>query len=442
MNTTKRASVKEIFGWSMFDFANSSYTTVIITVVFSVIFPKIIVGDGPDFKQGNLLWSVALSVSYLIVLLTAPVLGAITDYSGSKKRFLFFSCLLTSVFSAMLYFIHPGMVVLCMLFVILSNIGFSYSEAFVSSFLPSLGPPEDLGKISGYAWGLGYFGGLFSTAIVIFGLGPTIVQNFDNLRFVGPITGIFFLVAAIPTFLWVKEPKMSVKLESKENIVLIGFKRIKQSLKDSRDYKDLMILLLSFFFAYGGLSIVISFAFIYGDQVIKWDHGIQILMFIITQITAAAGAFIFGFIQDKIGARNTYTITLVMWVVTVVLISGADTVTNLLNNAFGLSLEVQKVFLVVGSFAGMGLGATQSACRAMIGIFSPKSKSGEFFGLWSMTGRLASIFGLIGLGFLQVALGLKTAVLICSSFFFAAIVITLFIDEERGRISVLAHEGE
>jgi UMF1 family MFS transporter len=171
VGTFSRASKKEIFGWAMFDFANSSYTTVIITVVFSVIFPRIIVGDAPDYRQGNLLWSLALSLSYLIVLLTAPVLGAISDYSASKKKFLAASTIITALFTSGLYIIEPGMIPLCMFFIIISNIGFSYSEAFVSSFLPSLGTPDELGRISGYAWGLGYFGGLASTAMVIFGLG-------------------------------------------------------------------------------------------------------------------------------------------------------------------------------------------------------------------------------------------------------------------------------
>jgi UMF1 family MFS transporter len=148
----------------MFDFANSSYTTVIITVVFCVIFPRLIVADGPEFRLGNLLWSVALSLSYLLVLLTAPVFGAIMDYTGAKKKFLFASCLLTVIATAALYFVTPGAVLLGMLFIILSNVGFSYSESFVSSFLPGLGPPDDLGKISGWAWGGGYYGGLFATA--------------------------------------------------------------------------------------------------------------------------------------------------------------------------------------------------------------------------------------------------------------------------------------
>ena len=326
MTEIKRASRKELFGWAMFDFANSSYTTVIITVVFCIIFPKIIVGDGPEYRLGNLLWSTSLSISYLIVLLSAPFFGAIMDYTGSKKKFLFGSCLLTVMATAALYFVHPGNIILGMLLIILSNIGFSYSESFVSSFLPGLGPPEDLGKISGYAWGLGYFGGLISTAIVIFGLGAGVytLENFPNLRLVGPATGLFFLIAAIPTFLWVKERTCPELCPQNENYFTIGFKRLKKTFRDIRDYKDLMILLASFFFAYAGLSIVISFAFIYGDQVVKWSGMTQILMFVITQFTAAGGAFLFGIIQDKWKAKQTFILTLMLWVIAVSLIYGVS----------------------------------------------------------------------------------------------------------------------
>jgi len=444
MAEIQRASRQELFGWAMFDFANSSYTTVIITVVFCIIFPKLIVGDGPEYRLGNLLWSTSLSISYLIVLLSVPLIGAIMDYSGSKKKFLVGSCLITVIATAALFFVSPGDIIMGMLLIILSNIGFSYSESFISSFLPSLGPASDLGKISGYAWGLGYFGGLLSTAIVIFGLGASVytIENFSNLRLVGPVTGLFFLVAAIPTFLWVKENSLPRELPQGENYFTMGLKRLKKTFLDIRDYKELMILLASFFFAYAGLSIVISFAFIYGDQIIKWSGTTQILMFVITQFTAAAGAFLFGIIQDKWKAKYTFILTLVLWILAVTLIYAVRQVTALTNNLMDVSIKEEHVFLVIGSIAGLGLGSTQSACRAMVGLFSPDTKAGEFFGLWSFTGRLSSILGLMGLGLLQTVFGLQKAILVCSVFFFLAAIIVLFVDEERGKMIAHAHAGE
>ena len=444
MEEIKRASRKELFGWAMFDFANSSYTTVIITVVFCVIFSRLIVGDGPEFRLGNLLWSASISISYLIVLLTAPLLGAIMDYTASKKKFLLASCLLCALATASLYFIRPGDIPAAMLLIIVSNVGFSYSEAFISSFLPGLGPSRDLGKISGYAWGLGYMGGLVSTAIVIFGLGAGVytLANFSNLRWVGPATGLFFIIAAIPTFLWVRERTVARAMPPGENFFSIGVKRLKKTFIDIRDYRDLAVLLASFFFAYAGLSIVIAFAFIYGDQVIRWAGSTQILMFVLTQITAAGGALLFGLLQDSWGAKRTFILTLLLWVAAVSLIYGVSPVTEWLSGLAGTPLKEEHVFLMIGAIAGLGLGSTQSACRAMVGLFSPDTKAGEFFGLWSLTSRLSAIAGLMGLGVLQAWLGLHRAILVCSAFFFIAVVIVLFVDEERGKRTARAHAGE
>jgi hypothetical protein len=150
-----RAPKREIFGWAMFDFANQAYTLLIITVVFGDLFTRVIVGNDGDYRLGNFLWSLALSTSYLLVVVCSPIAGAIMDYTASKKRFLFASYLLTVVATAALYFVAPGYALLGVLLLIVSNFGYSIGEAFIASFLPDLGPPEDLGKISGFGWALG-----------------------------------------------------------------------------------------------------------------------------------------------------------------------------------------------------------------------------------------------------------------------------------------------
>lgn len=446
MNQTKRAPAKEIFGWAMFDFANSSYTTVIITVSFGVIFSKLIVGNplgtDPLYKKGNLLWSVALSISYLLVVISAPVFGAIMDFSASKKKFLFYSYLLTVFATGALFFATPGAIFLSMLLLIVSNFGFASGESFVSAFLPGLGPSEDLGKISGYAWGLGYFGGLISTAIVQLGLGAATLENFSNLRLIGPFTGAFFMIAAIPTFLWLKERAVPKPLPGGSTYLGMSVKRLKKTLEELKDHRDLMFFLIAFFFAYAGLSIVISFAFIYGDQVVKWSPMSQTLMFIITQFTAALGAVLFGFIQDRFGAIRSFNITMILWVLAIMLIYFTNDLTRWLNHAFGMSLKAENLFLVIGCLAGLGLGSTQSSSRALVGIFSPKSKSGEFFGFWGLSGKLSAIFGLLGLGLLQSWLGLHKAIFFTAILFVISFVFTFMVDEKRGKENARAHEGD
>jgi len=430
---TPRASKKEIFGWAMFDFANQSYTLLIITVIFPVLFTTVIVGDAEqDYRLGNLLWSVALGVSYFIVVLSGPVFGAIMDYSALKKKFLFYSYALTIVSTTLLYFVEPGLVVLGVTLIIISNFAYAIGENFIAAFLPSLGPPSDLGKISGFGWALGYIGGLFSAGFVIAYLGEPTADNFDRIRWVGPFAALFFMLAAIPTFMWVKEPGARKPLPRGETFYSMGFKRLGETLRMVSKFKDLTVFLVSVFFAMAGIYIVISFAFIYGDQIVQWDESVRVLMFIVVQITAAIGAFAFGFIQDKIGAKLTYNLTLGLWFIGVMGIWGVTDITNWLNSAFDQNYEVQYVFLNIGVIAGLSLGSSQSASRALVGLFTPEQKSAEFFGFWGLANKIAGVVGIIGIGLLQAEFGLHQSVLFCAFLFLAAIIVCLFVNEKRG----------
>jgi UMF1 family MFS transporter len=423
----------------MFDFANSSYTTVVVTVVFSVIFPRLVVGDAPEFRHGNLLWSVALSVSYALVVLTAPALGAIIDFRAAKKRFLFYSYLLTVVATALLYFVTPGHVWLGIVLVVVSNYGFAVGESFTSSFLPDLGPAEELGKISGYAWGLGYIGGIACTALVLAVVGDQTLENFARVRLIGPITAAFFLVAAIPTFMFLRERGTPQVLPAGETMLRMAVRRLIQTGRALGGFRDLLLFFVALFFAMAGLSIVIAFAFIYGDQVIGWSPRSLMLMFVITNLTASAGAVGFGFLQKVWGNLRTFNLTLVIWVAAIVGIWGTPAITAWLNRTLGTSWAAEHVFLAMGAVAGLCLGATQSASRTVVAVFSPESKSAEFFGFWGLSGKLASIVGLLSLGVLQVSLGLRSAILLCSLFFLAALLLTLFVREPRGRAAAAAY---
>ena len=439
MTPTPKAPAREIFGWAMFDFANSSYTTVIVTVVFSVVFPRLIVADGPDYRLGNLLWSVALSVSYGLVVLTAPVLGAIMDFCAAKKRFLFGSYVLTVVATAFLYFVSPGHLLLAMVLVIVSNYGFAVGESFTSSFLPDLGPTEELGKISGFAWGLGYVGGIACTALVLGVVGDQTLENFERVRLVGPITAIFFLVAAIPTFMFLRERGTPKELPPGETLLGMGFRRLLETGRALGGFRDLLVFFVAFFFAMAGLSIVIAFAFIYGDQVIHWSPRSQMLMFVITNLTASVGAVGFGFLQKRWGNLRTFNLTLGIWVAAILGIWGTPQISAWLNGALGTAWRAEHVFLFMGAMAGLCLGATQSASRTLVAVFSPESKAAEFFGFWGLFGKLAAIFGLLSLGMLQVRLGLRSAILLCSLFFLVALFLTLLVREPRGRAAAAAY---
>ncbi|MEQ5803115.1 MFS transporter [Halomonas sp. H10-9-1] len=427
-----RASRKEILGWAMFDFANQAYTLLIITVVFGELFTTVIVGDrGDGYRLANFLWSLALAVSYLLVVITGPLCGAVMDYQASKKRFLFVSYLATVATTAMLYFVAPGYVVLGLVLIVVSNYAYSMGESFIAAFLPDLGPPEDLGKISGFGWALGYVGGLFAAGFTLVALGEASAENFERIRWVGPFAAAFFLVTAIPTFLWVKE--RGIPQPPGKPYREIAWERVSTTLHELKRFRDLGIFLVSLLFSMAGVYIIIAFAFIYGAQVIGWDESIRNLMFIIVQVTAAAGALGFGFLQDRIGTKVTYLFTLGLWVAAIIAIWATPEVTAVLNTRLGLGWEAQHLFLVVGCLAGLSLGSSQSASRALVGLFSPTRKAAEFFGFWGLANKLAGVFGIVALGLLQSVVGLQASILLCAALFIIAILVCLAVDQARGQ---------
>ncbi|NIC07975.1 MFS transporter [Billgrantia bachuensis] len=435
-----RASKREIFGWAMFDFANQAYTLLIITVVFGELFTTVIVGDRDDgFRLANLLWSLALAVSYLLVVITGPLCGAVMDYRAAKKRFLFVSYIATVVATALLYFVAPGYVMLGFLLIVVSNYAYSMGESFIAAFLPDLGPPQDLGKISGFGWALGYVGGLFAAGFTLVALGEATADNFERIRWVGPFAAAFFLVTAIPTFLWVKE--RGTPQPHRKRYREIAWERVSTTLHELRRFRDLGIFLVSLLFSMAGVYIIIAFAFIYGAQVIGWDESIRNVMFIIVQITAAAGALGFGFLQDRIGTKITYQLTLLLWVAAILAIWATPEVTAWLNASLGLDWEAQHLFLFVGCLAGLSLGSSQSASRALVGLFSPTRKAAEFFGFWGLANKLAGVIGIIGLGLLQTVVGLQASILLCAALFIVAMLICLAVNQARGQQAAVEWEA-
>ncbi|MBZ5485967.1 MFS transporter [Halomonas aquamarina] len=431
------ASRREIVGWAMFDFANQAYTLLIITVVFGELFTTVIVGDrGDGFRLANFLWSLALAISYLMVVITAPLCGAVMDYRAEKKRFLMLSYLATVATTAMLYFVAPGYVVMGLVLIVVSNYAYSMGESFIAAFLPELGPPEKLGKISGFGWSLGYIGGLFAAGFTLLMLGEATAENFERIRWVGPFAAGFFLVTALPTFLWLKErgtPKPSGVAYWR-----IARQRVHSTLRELRYFKDLTVFLISLLFSMAGVYIIIAFAFIYGAQVIGWDESVRNIMFIIVQVTAAAGALGFGWLQDRLGAKRTYQVTLGLWVMAIIAIWATPEIATLASAWFGWQWQAQYVFLVVGCLAGLSLGSSQSASRALVGLFSPLEKSAEFFGFWGLANKLAGVLGIVMLGVLQAMIGLQASILLCVGLFVVAMLVCARVNERRGREAAIA----
>lgn len=415
---------REIVAWAMFDFANSSYTTLIVTVAFSVYFTKLVApGDRAD-----LLWGLGISISNFIAVVAGPVLGAMADGMGRKKHFLFGTYLLCVLGTLSLYFVLPGRVDLALFLFVASNVGFALGENLTASFLPELSTPETVGRISGFGWGLGYLGGLACLGVCWKLLaGGFNLENLDGLRWTWVATGLFFLVSAIPTFLILRERAPRGPARSVGIYFVESFGRLWTTARSLRHFRTLALFLAVFFVFSCGLMTIIAFASVYAERTVGFTAKDLIFLFIALQLTSALGAVAFGFIQDRLGARRTIQCTLLLWIVISV----------------GAYLAASKsVFWVVALVAGLGIGSLQSASRGLVGLFSPVDKSAEFFGFWGFAGKLAYMTGPFLFGVVSAASGSQRIAILANVVFFILGLVGMFlIDESRGRRAVEAWEA-
>jgi UMF1 family MFS transporter len=413
-STLPPASRREIVSWAMFDFANSSYTTVIVSVAFGIYFTRLVAPAG----RGDSLWGLAILLGNLLVLLLAPVVGAVADDSGRKKLFLAFTYATCVAGTALLWYVTPGRTVLALILFVLSFVGFSFGENLAAAFLPEISTPQNVGRVSGFGWGLGYFGGLACLVVVMPLLkGGYRLENLANLRLAWVATALFFLVAALPTFLFLREraPRGSgTALE----YVRAGFGRIASTAHSVRHFSEL-VRFLSVFFVYSlGLTSVIAFAGIFAERTLHFTSSEVVYLFIALQLTSAGGAFLFGFLQDRMGASRTIQITLVIWILVCVGVYFCET---------------KALFWWLAMGAGLGIGSLQSASRGLVGLFSPPEKSGEFFGFWGLAGKGAYMLGPFIFGLISTATGSqRVAILSTALFFIAGLIGMAFVNEKRG----------
>ncbi len=420
------ATPREIWSWAMFDFANSSYTTVIVTVAFSVYFTKMVAPAG----RGELLWGLGIAIGNLIVLTLSPIVGAIADDSGRKKHFLAVTYLLCVVGTALLWFVTPGKVGLGLVLLIISFVGFSFGENLTGSFLPEISTPANIGRISGLGWGLGYFGGLACLLLVQPLLaGDFAESNLPNLRLAWLLTAVFFLVSALPTFLFLRERAPRGDKTALE-YVRSGFRRLAATAAAVKSFQEMVRFLSVFFLYYAGLSSVVAFAGIYASQTLGFTFKELTFLFVLLQLSSAVGAFFFGWIQDRLGAVRTIQMTLVLWVF---VCFGAYACGEGGTEIVAFGMNGKQLFWIVGLFSGFGIGSLQSASRALVGLFAPPEKSAELYGFWGLSGKAAYMIGPLIFGAIASSFGSqRIAMLSTAAFFILGLIGMGFVNEKRG----------
>ena len=402
---------KEKIGWILYDFADSSYVTIIVTVLFSLYFKDIVVGQE---ELGTALWGRAISISMLFVALLAPFIGAVADYSHSRKLLLMLASYITIVFTAFLYFVQKGDIALAMLLFIVSNFAFGMCNVFYNSFLPDIAEKHEVGRISGISWGIGYLGGLAALLLVMPIMNLSLPDDLEY-RYSFFLVAVFFFIFSLPTFFWLKE-KRKPNIE-KKNYFIVGFQRIKETAKHIRKFKELLKYLLSFFFMNDGIVVIMSFAAIYGGYLGLTTQEV-LFSFILAQPSSFLGALIFGFITDKIGAKKSISISLLLWVIVIV----------------GAYLSVTKThYYILVICAGFLMGSSQASGRTMLALLTPVKKATEFFGFYNFTGRMAAILGPLVYGEISRVTGeQRYGILSIMLFFIAGFIVLQFVNEKKG----------
>ena len=409
--------LREVWAWSMYDFANSAYTTVVITAVFSAYFVSGIAGNAP---WATFAWTAALSVSYAAILFTGPLIGAWADARAAKRFLLLITTLGCVLFTALLYYAGPGAVALSLALLVLSNYFFGAGENLIAAFLPELADSRAMGRVSGWGWSFGYLGGLAALGLCLFYILSNSGKSAnETVPVTMLITAGFFLLAAAPTFVWLREraapqPRM-------EN----PWARVAQTLKESARYVDLRRFLVCLLFYQAGITAVVSLAAIYAEQAMKFTTQQTIMLILVVNVTAAIGAFGFGYLQDAVGHVRAVAITLVGWIVMVVIAGFSQTASS---------------FWLAANLAGLCMGSSQAAGRALVGYLAPPARLAEFFGLWGLAVKAASIFGPLTYGAVTLifAGNHRLGIFVTGIYFVIGLTLLRKIDVERGRAAALS----
>lgn len=412
---------REVFGWAMYDFANSGYTTVVLTAVFAAYFVGAVAGGRP---WSTFAWTAALSLSNALVMFSIPVMGAWADRRAAKKHLLMIvtaGCVLST---AALAWVQPGGIVLALVLVVMSNACYAWGESLVAAFLPELARPEAMGRVSGWGWSLGYLGGMLALGLSLAYVLWAQAQGQSADRFVPVtmlITAVIFGLSAGVTFALVRERPAA---ETASASMALGWRsswrQLGQTLREARQYRDFLWLLGCAVAYQGGVAVAVALAAIYAEQVVGFAQQETMVLIFVLNIAAMLGAFVFGYGQDRLGHKRALGITLMGWAITCIIAALTTT---------------KGGFWWAAAIAGLCMGSSQSAGRAMAGVLAPPARLAEFYGLWTFAIRLASILGPLSYGAITWATGgnQRLAIGFTAGLFLVGLALLQPVDMQRGR---------
>lgn len=411
---------RAIWSWSLYDFANSSFTTLIVTFVYATYFTQAIADDP---IHGTSLWSRGITITALIVALSSPVLGAIADRGGYRKLFVVVSTLICIVATAALYTVLPGQVIAALVLVVIANIAYELGTVFYNAFLPDLAPKGRIGTVSGLAWGLGYIGGLLALAVALVALVQPETPWFgfsteegESIRATNLVVAVWFLVFSLPFLLWVPEDRSRRSVSGR--VLVEAYAQLKHTLVEVRKYRQTVRFLIARLVYNDGLVTVFAFGGIYAAGTFGFTFEEVLLFGITINVAAGLGAAAMGLLDDRIGGKRTIVISLLGLI-------GATLLAILATS--------RTWFWVAGILIGLFVGPNQSASRSLMGRFVPPRLENEFFGFFAFSGKLTAFIGPFLLGVLtDISGSQRVGVSIVAVLFLLGLLLLLSVDEHAG----------
>lgn len=428
-----------VISWALYDFANTAFAVVIITIIFPVYFTNIIAPESLYGKNfGDLMWGISLGVSMIIAAFLAPVFGTIADQLHFKNKFLIILTCISIIFTALLYFTGYGNILAAMIFFIIANIFYQLSMLFYNSFLPELSDKDNVGNISGFGFALGYLGGLIILLIIYFIFGKELtIENIKNLKIIFIFTAAYFLIFSLPSFLFLKDKNLklsniiskTVKPEHQdkktanflcdnENIIKFnkvslvgfinsyitpGFQMLSYTFKRVKTDRNLLTFLISFFLFSNAFSILATYSAIYGKNTLNLSLRELTFLFILGHFPVIISSFFFGWLVDKLGSKKVIILTLIIWSIIIILITLAN---------------VKVIFYIVFVLASVITGSTLIAARSLMSFLTPIESEAGYFSFYSIGGKVSSILGPVLFGLISFLTKSQRIAFFCSTLLF------------------------
>lgn len=424
-----RAYRRRVNAWCLYDWANSAFATTIMAALLPPYFSNVAAATMTPARASSI-WGYATSLSMLLTALAGPILGAIADYTGSKKRFLGGFLALAVVFTACLYLVQRGMWREAVIFYVLAGIGNAGANIFYDSLLPHVARPEEIDRVSTRGYALGYLGGgLLLLINLIWYLQPHLFGFSDAnvaVRASFLSVAVWWVIFSIPLFRHVPEPPAARGAGPRQNPVRAGFGRLGQTFRQIRRYKQLFIFLIAFWIYGDGIGTIIKMATIYGAE-IGIGTGDLAGALLLTQIVGVPMTILFGRIASRLGAKKSIYVALLVYAA----ISIA-----------GYFMSQPWHFWVLAGMVGTVQGGSQALSRSLFGSMCPRARTAEFFGFYDISSKFAGVTGPFIFGLTAALAGTsRLAILAVIAFFIVGAFVLRFVDEEKGRAVAQAEDA-